>query len=443
MFSYKKVFLSSLTLLCCFAIPTTTFATVNAEIFKTANNIEIILLQDKTTDLVAVNLGFKGAGAIADLPSKAGLGSTMMELIFRSNADGMDRHAKAKKIRELGILSDINFAVTDDDIKIAFKTPIENFKLSLDMLSTILFKAELNNAELSKIKAFGTSNSQLARSDEDTFAWAALRASIFNGHPYANVASGNEQGIQSLNLTDIEQAFQQRLAHDNLIVAVVGNIDKKTLSKYIDAIFAKLPAKATLPVIATAVPKLDNQVKTIFKDSPQSSAVFVEQSLPYTDKDFYPFLLLNRILGGEPFTSRLWLELREKRGLVYGISTTAHTETKLANVMLGQFKCNNQDANKVIAIIKEEFIKLKNNGITQEEFAAAKTGIIGQYALHFISPDQTSAYLLGNRLLGFDMQRINDRNQKIKAITFEDVNRVAKQHLHPEQLSFVVIGDPK
>jgi len=443
MFSNKKTFLYGLTLVFCFITPTTTFAIVNAEIFKTPKNIEIILLQDKTTDLIALNLGFKGAGAIADLPSKAGLGSTMMELIFRSNADGMDRHAKAKKIRELGILSEINFAVTDDDIKIAFKTPVENFKASLEMLSTILFKAEINNSELNKIKAFGTSNSQLARSDEETFAWAALRASIFNGHPYANTASGNEQGIQSLNLADINQAFKQRLAKNNLIVAVVGNIDKKTLSKYIDEIFTKLPAKASLPPVATVTANLDGQVRTIFKDSSQSSAVFAEQSLSYADKDFYPFLLLNRILGGEPFTSRLWLEIREKRGLVYGISTTAHTDTKLADVMLGQFKCNNQDANKVIAIIKDEFIKLKSNGVTKEEFDAAKTGIIGQYALHFISSDQTSAYLLGNRLLGFDMQHINERNEKINAITLQDVNRVAKQHLHPEQLSFVVIGDPK
>jgi zinc protease len=107
------------------------------------------------------------------------------------------------------------------------------------------------------------------------------------------------------------------------------------------------------------------------------------------------------------------------------------------------FKCNNQDTKKVLATIKIEWEKLQKFGVTQEEFDNAKTGLIGQYALNFVSPDQTSAYLLGSRLLGFDIQHINERNDKIKAITLADVNRVAKEYLHPEQLSFVIIGNPE
>ena len=110
--------------------------------------------------------------------------------------------------------------------------------------------------------------------------------------------------------------------------------------------------------------------------------------------------------------------------------------------MTGWFKSNNEDVAKVITIIKEQWIKLKTFGVTKEEFENAKTGIIGQYALNFVSPEQTSAYLLGNRLLGFDIQHINERNNKIKTITLDDVNRVAKEYLRPEQLTFIVIGNP-
>ena len=101
---------------------------IDAEIFKTPQNIEIILLQDKTTDLISLDFGFENAGAIADEPNKSGLAKTIMDLIFRSDADGMDRHAKARKIKELGILSDINYSVTNDDIEISFKCPEGKFK---------------------------------------------------------------------------------------------------------------------------------------------------------------------------------------------------------------------------------------------------------------------------------------------------------------------------
>jgi zinc protease len=442
MFIIKKIILKSIILLLCSTFTSLVNATINAEIFKTPKNIEIILLQDKTTDLVSLNFGFKGAGSIADEPTKAGLGSTMMNLTFRSNAAGMDRHAKARKVRELGILTGIKYEVDDDDIALAFKCPLENLRESLAMLNTMLFKAELDNTELNKIKNFGVGNSNLANASELNFAWATLRATIYQGHPYANTASGNQQGLQSLNMDDIKQAFSKRLAKDNLIVAVVGNIDKKIISDYIDTTFATLSDKSTLPTISPAIATLDGQTKTIFKDSPQSSVIFVQQSIPYTHKDFYPLLILNRILGGEPFTSRLWLEIREKQGLVYNISTSAHSELKSADIMTGWFKSDNENVAKVIAIIKEQWVKLKANGVTKEEFENAKTGTIGQYALNFVSPEQTSAYLLENRLLGFDIQHINERNNKVKAVTLEDVNRVAKEYLHPEQLSFVIIGNP-
>ena len=93
-------------------------------------------------------------------------------------------------------------------------------------------------------------------------------------------------------------------------------------------------------------------------------------------------------------------------------------------------------------MIKDELTKLKNNGVTEKEFNDAITGLIGEYALMFISPQQISSLLLNNRLRGFDMKRINERNNNIKAVTIQDVNRVAKEYLHPEQLSFVIIGDP-
>ena len=328
------------------------FANINAEIFKTPNNIEIILLQDKTTDLISINLAFKDAGAIADEPGKEGLSNTLMKILFRSDTGGMDRHQRARKIRELGILNDINYEVNNDDIGVYFKCPKENLQAAFEVLATILFKTDLNNTELNKLKAYGATNAQLATADEQAFAWNVLKANLFQGHPYATPAYGTQQGIQSINLQDIKQALTQRLAKDNLIISVVGNIEREALSKLVDQVFDKLPKNAVLPTSASPNPKLDGEIKTIVKDLPQSVVIFAGQSVSLDHKDFYALLALNRILGGEAFTSRLWNEIREKRGLVYGIRTDISSNLRKANIMKGSLKCENANTMQVINIIK-------------------------------------------------------------------------------------------
>lgn len=415
---------------------------IDAETFTTPNKIEIILLEDTTTNLVSINLAFKGAGSRADPVGKEGLGSLMMKLIFRSSAMGMDRHQKARKVRDLGILHDIQYAIDNDDILVSYKCPIETFEQSLELLHTILFKAELTVKELNKLKGYGSANAQLSTANEISFAWNTLRANIYQGHPYAYPSYGILSSIQKITLPDIEMAIQQRLAKSNLIVSVVGRINKNKLSKYLEKAFSSLASQAQLSSIQTIEPSLDGSISTIVKDSPQSSAIFAQASLPSTHPDFYALLILNRILGSEPFTSRLWSEVREKRGLVYDIGTSTTTDTELAHLLYGWFKSNNEDVYQIIDIIKEQWQEIRNKGVSKTEFDNAVTGLVGEFALQFITPEQISNYLIHNHLAGHTIAHINNRNDKVKAVTLEQVNQVAKSVLMPEQLTFVVVGNP-
>ena len=417
-------------------------ANINAEIFKTKNNMDVIFVQDKTTDLISVYIAFANAGSISDPTGKEGLSTKSIEMLFRSDANSMDRFEKSIATRNLGILYGINYTVTTDHVIFNFKCPIENFTKALKLIHNLLFKVDLNISELNKLKEYHSATSNLGTANEISFAWQSLVANIFMGHPYAIPTYGLQNSIQSFTIDDIKQTLNNNLAKDNILISIVGNSSKNKLKTLLDQTFADLPQHANLPSIPTPSLTLSGEINVIVKEGNQSGVVFA-QSAPQKDSpDYYPMLILNRILGQEPFNSRLWLEIRENRGLVYDIGTSIDSNFKKMNLLIGWFNAENQHLKQIITLIRQQWNNIKEHGVSQAEFSDAVTGLIGEHALQFITPEQIANYLLQNRLDGFSLADIQNRNSNIKNVTLDMVNNVAKKYLNPEELTFVIVGNP-
>lgn len=415
-------------------------AIIQAKLFTTPKNITVILMQDPSTDLISVNIAFKGAGSKTDPTGKEGLSYTALQLLYRSPSDGMDRNKRSRLIKELGVIDGVNVDLTQDNLLIEFKCPEENLLKIFNIVSGIIVNTELKDAELNKLKTF-TYDTQLETTPEVSFAKHALESKIFISHAYGLPPSGLANSIQTLGLQDIKNNIKNNLAKNNLIVSIVGNIGQKTATQYLEQSFAKLPDKANLKPTSITTPKLDGSLQTIIKNSPQSGVVFALNAPKFNSKDFYPMLILNRIFGGTPFTSRLWLEVREKRGLVYEIGSYIFNG-ELADILLGYFKCDNKNTTEVINLVKNELDKLHTKGITNQEIINAKSGLIGEFALRFITNEQTSEKLLVSHLLGGTIQDLNAFNQNINAVTIEEVNHVASKYFNIKDLTMVLVGNP-
>jgi len=440
----KRAFIQFLFILVVTTFSIQAVASIKIQEFDTAKNIHVIFVEDPTARLTTVTFAFKEVGSATDPHGKEGLTSLMAHLLMERSRgeDGLDKHAIDKELKSIGVLNGINYSVAADNIVYSFKAPNETLKETFDILNLIFTDQRFDAVELNKAQNYDPPEARLATASERGFASKILIHNLFHGHPYAHPAYGTLDGRQSVTLADIKQAAKQKFTRKNLVVSVIGNVSKRTLSPLIDKAFGDLPAGTaqSLPNIASPKLQLSGNIQFIPKSTPQSGVTFGQIGVSPKDPDYLAFLVLNDIISGKPFTSRLWQEVRENRGLVYDIQTEiVHWQN--AALLLGGFESENAKVQEVIECIRKEWQEVQTKGVTEAEFKSSKTGLLGGFALNFASPDGVISYLLTSHLGGLPVDYINKRNELLQKVTLEDVNRVAKKWLDAKNLTFVVVGD--
>ena len=220
----------------------------------------------------------------------------------------------------------------------------------------------------------------------------------------------------------------------------VGDITPEQLGKLLDEVFGDLPASAQLTPVATTDPVSGGRQTVVDMNVPQSVAVFGMGAMPRKDPDFIPAFVLNQILGGGGFASKLMEEVREKRGLAYSVYTYVYP-FQHASVFSGGVATRNDMMGKSLDIIREELKKAGD--LTQEDLDNAKSYLIGSYPLRFDTNAKIASQLLGLRMDGFGPEYIENRNALIAAVTLDDLKRVAKRMLDTDNLIVTIVGKPE
>ena len=175
---------------------------------------------------------------------------------------------------------------------------------------------------------------------------------------------------------------------------------------------------------------------------PQSVALFGEKGIPRKDPDWYAGQVVNYVLGGGGFNSRLMEEIREKRGLAYGVSTGISPYDK-ASVLMGQVATQNARVAESLDLVRQEWKRMAEEGPTQEELDDAKTYLIGSFPIGLDSTGSIAATLVAMQRYDLGIDHLDRRSALIEAVTLEDARRVAKRLLDPAALTFVVVGQPE
>jgi len=175
--------------------------------------------------------------------------------------------------------------------------------------------------------------------------------------------------------------------------------------------------------------------------TPQSVALFAHSGIKRDDEDFFAAYILNHIFGSGGFESRLMQEVREKRGLTYGIATYLVPRDH-AELVIGSVASGNDAIAQAIEVIRAEWARMAESGVTAEELATAKTYLTGEYPLRFDGNGEIADIMVGMQMIGLPPDYVIHRNDYIEAVTLADVNRVAGALLQPEALHFVVVGQP-
>ena len=395
------------------------------------------LVNDKNLPIVAIKFAFK-AGSAFDLNGKKGTANLTASLLD----EGAGNYS-AKDFKRL--LADnsitLNFSVSHDNFYIDLYTLKENLDLSFKLLDLALTEPTFKLEEINRIKGNIKLALEQSYKDPDEIGSRLFRQILFEGHPYEFDTLGKIEDIDKINKEDLELFLKKNLRIDNLYIAVSGDINEIDLKKYLKRNFKKFDKKKIITDIPLHKKKIEP--KTFFhkKDLRQSSILFAGEGISRDDPYFYPAYVMNYILGGGGFFSKLTTEIREKRGLVYSVYSYLYRYDKY-NFFSGGAQTSNENVGKVIKIIKEELMKLKNEGVTEEELKNAKNYLINSYVLRLGSNKKVAAILLNTQMDGLDKDFFEKRNSYINSVTLKDIKKVAEKILDENQIFYLIIGNP-
>ncbi len=274
-----------------------------------------------------------------------------------------------------------------------------------------------------------------------TLASRKLRAMAFGDHPYATSGDGTEESVLALTRDDIVAAHKASIARDRIYVSAAGDISAAELGPLLDSLLGGLPASGA-PQVDRAPLNLTGGITVQDFPGPQSTVIFAHEGIKRDDPDFFAASILNEILGGGRFSARLMTEVRDKRGLTYGIGTYLLGYDH-AELLMGQFSSANGTVGQAIEVIRDEWRKIAADGVTEAELANTKTFLTGSYPLRFDGNGPIASILVGMQMIGLTPDYPKTRNAKVEAVTMDDIRRVAVRLFHESDLRFVVVGQPE
>ncbi|MFT4011989.1 MAG: pitrilysin family protein [Paracoccus sp. (in: a-proteobacteria)] len=396
------------------------------------------LVEDHSIPFTALSLMFKG-GASLDAPGKRGA-TSLMTALLEEGAGDMNSVQFAEAVEGLG--AQASFNVGDDALVVGARALTENRDQAVDLLRLALTKPRFDADAVERVRAQLQSVIRSEATDPQAIATKELARLAWGDHPYASSINGTADSVAALTRDDLIAAKDRVLARDRVVVAAAGDITPEDLGKVIDRILGDLPATGSAPLPAPATLDLKGGVTVIDWDSPQTVVTFAQAGLPMSDPDYFAAYVADHILGGGGFSSRLMEQIREKRGLTYGVGTG------LANGLYGQtwqggMASANDKVAEAVGLIRSEWDRFAQGGVTEKELTDAKTYLTGEYPLRFDGNGKIASILAGMQLIGLPADYVNNRNARVEAVTAADVARVARRLLHGDQIRFVLVGRPQ
>ncbi len=412
-------------------------AAVDIQEVKSPGGITAWLVEEHSIPFTALEIRFRG-GASLDAPGKRGAINLMTGLIEEGAGD-LD--AKGFAAAQEALAAKFGFDVGDDALSVSARFLTENRDASVDLLRKALVETRFDPDAIERVRGQVLSIIQENSTDPNHIASDKFNHLAWGDHPYGSDLNGTTDSVQGLTRDDIVDAKARVMARDRLYVGVVGDITPAELGPLLDHLLGALPAKGA-PMPARADYQLKPGVTVVPFDTPQSVAMFGHQGIKLDDPDYFAAYVLNEAFGGGNFSSVLMNEVREKRGLTYGIGTYL-APMDLGELLVGQFASANAKMGAALDVVKAEWAKVAAEGLTADQVADAKTYLTGAYPLRFDGNATIANIIVGMQMNGFPIDYAKTRNDRVEAVTVEDVKRVAKRLFRPEDLAIVVVGKPE
>jgi zinc protease len=427
----------ALTVAACLALTpllsTPSHAAAKIQHLVSPGGIEAWFVQDSTVPLIAMEYAF-GGGATQDPADKPGVGNMVSDLLDEGSGD-LDSTTFHERLDRRAI--ELSFGSSRDVFRGSLRMLKDNKDEAFDLLRMSLTSPHFDSTDVERIRTQIMSGLRSDTSNPGALASRKFLEIAFGDHPYGRLSSGTLESIPKIDIADLKDYVRRVLARDTLKIAVVGDVDTATLGKLLDRTFGGLPAKASLTPVPDVEAVMPPQRAYIPLDVPQTMVTFGGPGIRRHDPDFMAGYVVNHILGGGS-SSRLYREVREKRGLAYSIYESLLWMDHSA-LFVGNTGTRADRAGETVDAIDREVRRLAEDGPTQQELDEAKSYLKGSQMLALDTSSKLASALLQYQLDRMPIDYIEKRNAIVDAVTLDDARNAARR-LWGRGLLTVIVG---
>jgi zinc protease len=396
--------------------------------------IEAWFVQDATVPLIAMEYAF-GGGATQDPPDKPGVGNLVADLLDEGSGD-LDSETFHERLDRRAI--ELSFSSTRDHFRGSLRMLKDTRDEAFDLLRMSLTSPHFDSVDVERIRSQVISGLRSDTSNPSALASRKFLEIAFGDHPYGRQVDGTLESVPKIEIADLKDYVRRVLAKDTLKIAVVGDVDADTLGKLLDRTFGGLPAKSNLVPVADIEAARPPQRAFIPLDVPQTVVTFGGPGFMRNDPNFMAGYVVNHILGGGTLSSRLYHEVREKRGLAYSVYESLLWMDH-STLFVGNTATRADRAGETVEAINKEVRRMAEDGPTQTELDEAKSYLKGSQMLALDTSSKLASALLQYQLDKLPIDYIEKRNAIVDAVTLDDAKRAARR-LWGQGLITVIVG---
>jgi zinc protease len=410
---------------------------VDIKTLTTPLGIKAWLVQDKSAPVVSLSFSFVG-GTASDPAGQSGITNLMATLL----TDGAGSfNSQAFRQRQEDAAASLGFGASLDRFSGSLRVLSANREEGFELLRLALAEPRFDADMIDQRRAQVVAALNQANQRPASVAARTLMKAEFADHPYAANPDGTVDDLKTLTQQLLKRRASALLLRNSVVVAVVGDIDEAELSRLLDRSFGSLPTGTPPALPPEWKPPTKARTIVVERPVPQSTALLALPGVQRDDPDWYAALVMNHILGGSGQQSRLFHEVREKRGLAYGVSSSLRVYKRAALLVVSTASANERVA-EAIRVVRNELARLRNEGPTEQEFADAKTYLTGALALSLDSSNAIAGLLHSLQVDNLPPDHLTKRAALIGAVKIDDVRRVARRLLRDDAVTTVVVGKP-
>ena len=402
------------------------------------SGIKAWLVRDHSIPLTSVRFIFRGSGAISDPHGKAGRAS-MVSALLDEGAGTLQSQVFQKELQDRSIV--LSFIADKDFFGGTLKVLNKYRARGVRLASLALAAPRFDPIAVNRIRGQIVTSLKARSARPDYKARREWSRVIYNSHPYARPVIGTQKSVTNIRSSDLHSFVKGNLTLDRLHVSIVGDIGVEEVKSLLDKMFGNLPRRGKQTEFGVARIPAKGAVYVFSKPVPQSVVLFGHRGISRKDPNFYTAYVINHILGGGSFTSRLYNSVREERGLAYSVSTHLSVR-RHAPLIVGQLSTSNDKVAEALRLVRSEWRKMATNGVGQETLKNAKSFINGSFALQFSSSDRIANLLTNLQYYDLSPSYLRKRREYINSVTRNDIQKFAQKFLNVDGLTFIVVGQP-